>query len=42
MIKAIASEKKVDIIVTRRNGSDGIVTVDYTTEVLTEQAGHNA
>ena len=42
MIKAIASEKKVDIIVTRRNGSDGIVTGDYTTEVLTDQGGHNA
>jgi hypothetical protein len=42
MIKAIASEKKVDIVVTRRNGSDGIVTVDYTTEVLNDEGGHNA
>jgi len=31
MIKAIASERKVNVVVTRRNGSDGVVTVDYNT-----------
>lgn len=29
MIKAIASDGKVDVVVTRRNGSDGTVTVEY-------------
>lgn len=41
MIKAIASEGKVDVVVTRKNGSDGIVTVEYKTEVLHEE-DHNA
>lgn len=41
MIKAIASDGKVDVVVTRRNGSDGTVTVDYKTYV-THEEDHNA
>lgn len=41
MIKAIASERKVNVVVTRRNGSDGVVTVDYNT-YSDPQEDHNA
>jgi hypothetical protein len=41
MVKAIASEKKVDVVVTRRNGSDGTVTVEYKTYTTSEE-DHNA
>jgi len=41
MIKAIASEKKVSVVVTRRNGSDGTITVDYNTYSTAEE-DHNA
>ena len=41
MIKAIASEGKVDINVTRKNGSDGTVTVEYQTYSTAEE-DHNA
>lgn len=40
-IKAIASEGKADIIITRKNGSDGEVTVDYKTYSLSAE-DHNA
>lgn len=41
MIKAIASEGKVDVVVTRKNGSDGTVTVEYQTYSTAEE-DHNA
>lgn len=41
MIKAIASEKKVSVVVTRKNGSDGTVTVDFNTYTTAEE-DHNA
>ena len=41
MIKAIASEGKADIVITRKNGSDGIVTVDYKTYSM-QAEDHNA
>lgn len=41
MVKAIASEQKVSVVVTRRNGSDGTVTVEYTTYTTAEE-DHNA
>lgn len=41
VIKAIASESKVDVVITRKNGSDGTVTVDYKTYILHEE-DHNA
>lgn len=40
-IKAIASEGKVDVVITRKNGSDGTVTVDYKTYCMQEE-DHNA
>lgn len=30
-IKALANERFADIVIQRKNGSDGIVTVDFTT-----------
>lgn len=41
MVKAIASDKKVNVVVTRRNGSDGTVTVEYNTYITVEE-DHNA
>lgn len=41
MIKAIASDGNVMVVVTRRNGSDGTVTVDYNTYSSQEEE-HNA
>jgi len=41
MVKAIASERKVSVVVTRRNGSDGTVTVEFNTYSLAEE-DHNA
>ena len=41
MIKAIASEQKAIVVVTRKNGSDGTVTVDYNTYSTAEE-DHNA
>lgn len=41
MVKAIASEKKVNVVVTRKNGSDGTVTVEYNTYTTAEEE-HNA
>lgn len=40
-IKALASEKEVEIVILRKNGSDGIVTVDYETIQL-DQSEHTA
>jgi len=33
-IKAIATEKFADIYIVRKNGSDGVVTVEYSTEQI--------
>jgi len=40
-IKAIASEEFCNITLLRKNGSDGIVTVDYKTKVL-DNSEHTA
>jgi hypothetical protein len=41
MIKAIASDGNVMVVVKRKNGSDGTVTVDYNTYSSKEEE-HNA
>ena len=40
-IKAIASEEFCNIVLLRKNGSDGIVTVDYKTKTL-DNSEHTA
>jgi len=40
-IKAVASEKFVDVVIQRKNGSDGKVTVDYVT-VMLDKSEHTA
>ena len=40
-IKAVASEKTIDVVIQRKNGSDGKVTVDYIT-VMLDKSEHTA
>lgn len=35
-VQALASEEYADIVILRKNGSDGVVTVDYATHMLDE------